>query len=88
MLVLTRRVQESIAIGDDIVITVSEIRGDSVRIAIQAPRSVRIFRGELLQTVRDENRQAAQAGPVQLPAGFGLGAAAPAGADKKNTTGA
>lgn len=47
MLVLTRKVDEQILIGDDIKITLIRVRGNSVRIGIEAPRSVRVVRGEL-----------------------------------------
>ncbi len=49
MLVLTRKVDEQILIGDDIKITVIRVRGNNVRIGIEAPRSVRVVRGELPQ---------------------------------------
>jgi carbon storage regulator len=48
MLVLTRRVNERIVIGDDITVTVLEVRGDQVRIGIEAPRDVKVFREEVL----------------------------------------
>jgi carbon storage regulator CsrA len=47
MLVLTRKVQEQIRVGDNITITVLQVRGNSVRIGIDAPRDVRVIRGEL-----------------------------------------
>ncbi len=47
MLVLTRKVDEQILIGDDIKITVLRVRGNSIRIGIEAPRSTRVIRGEL-----------------------------------------
>lgn len=47
MLVLTRQPGESLLIGDNIVITVLEVRGDKVRIGIEAPRDVKILREEL-----------------------------------------
>lgn len=47
MLVLTRRVGESVQIGDDIELTIAEIRGKSIRLAISAPRDIVILRGEL-----------------------------------------
>lgn len=53
MLVLSRRKDEGIVISDGITITVSEIRGDRVRLAISAPDSVRILRGELLDGLRE-----------------------------------
>ena len=48
MLVLTRRVNERIVIGDDITVTVLEVRGDQVRIGIEAPRDVKVLREEVL----------------------------------------
>ncbi len=55
MLVLTRRAGESVVIGDGIVVTVIEVRGDGVRVGIQAPRSVKVHRAEVLEAVRAEN---------------------------------
>jgi len=52
MLVLTRRVNERIVIGDDVTVTVLEVRGDQVRLGIEAPRDVKVFREEVLH--RDE----------------------------------
>jgi carbon storage regulator len=59
MLVLTRRTGESIVIGDQIVVTVLEVRSDQVRIGIQAPRSVQIHREEVVRRVEGENVAAA-----------------------------
>ena len=47
MLVLTRRPKQQIMIGDDITINIVEVQGDNVRIAIDAPQSLKIFRGEI-----------------------------------------
>jgi carbon storage regulator len=47
MLVLTRKVRERITIGDDIVITILKVRGQSVRVGIEAPRTLRVLRAEL-----------------------------------------
>ena len=66
MLVLTRRANESIMIGDDIVITVLDIKGDQVRIGIRAPRSVSVYREEVLAELAKANRDAAS------PASSGL----------------
>jgi carbon storage regulator len=59
MLVLSRRVGESIVIGDDVTITVLEVRGDVARIGIRAPRSVAVHRAELLAELEETNREAA-----------------------------
>lgn len=59
MLVLTRKNQETIMIGDDIKVTISEIRGDSVKIAIDAPKEVKIYRAEIYQAIANENQASA-----------------------------
>ena len=59
MLVLTRRAGESVMIGDDVVVTVLEARGDVIRIGIQAPRDVQVHREEVYKELRGANREAA-----------------------------
>ena len=59
MLVLSRRVGERLIIGDDIVITVIDVRSDGVRIGIDAPRHVRVNRAEVLEAVKQANVEAA-----------------------------
>ncbi|WP_183094862.1 carbon storage regulator CsrA [Nocardioides stalactiti] len=59
MLVLSRRVGESVVVGDDITITVLEVRGDVVRVGIDAPRSVSVHRAELLAQLADSNTESA-----------------------------
>mgnify|MGYP000751836221 CR=1 FL=1 len=59
MLVLSRRVGESVVIGDDITVTVLEVRGDVVRVGIDAPRSVAVNRAELLRELEDRNQASA-----------------------------
>ncbi|WP_328518404.1 carbon storage regulator CsrA [Actinoplanes oblitus] len=59
MLVLTRRAGESVMIGDDIVITVLEARGDVIRLGIQAPRDVHVHREEVYRELQEANRAAA-----------------------------
>jgi carbon storage regulator len=59
LLVLTRRANESIMIGDDIVITVLDVRGDQIRIGIRAPRSVAVHREEVYAELQAANRAAA-----------------------------
>ena len=58
MLVLTRRLNESITLGDDIVLTVIEVRGDQVRLGINAPRDMAVHRMEVWLQIQDENRAA------------------------------
>ncbi|HNR03620.1 MAG TPA: carbon storage regulator CsrA [Bacillota bacterium] len=57
MLVLTRKKDEAVVIGDDIEIIISEISEDKVKIAIKAPKNIKIFRKELIKAVEDENRK-------------------------------
>ncbi|WP_149203341.1 carbon storage regulator CsrA [Actinotalea subterranea] len=58
MLVLSRRVGERLIIGDNIVITVIDVRSDGVRIGIDAPREVRVTRAEILEAVTQANVEA------------------------------
>jgi carbon storage regulator len=66
MLTLTRKSGEQIRIGDDILITVREVRGNQVRLGIEAPRSVHVYREELYQKLAEINREAAGASPNDL----------------------
>ncbi len=56
MLVLTRRVDESLNIGDSIEVTVLAIEGDKVKIGIKAPREITILRKEIYQAVQEQNK--------------------------------
>ena len=60
MLTLSRREGHAIRIGDNIRIVVSEIRGNTVRIGIEAPREMQVFREELWIKIQEENRVAAE----------------------------
>ncbi|MDQ1379952.1 MAG: carbon storage regulator [Actinomycetota bacterium] len=66
MLVLTRRANQSIMIGHEIVVTVLEVRGDQVRLGIKAPRSIDVHREEIFAQLQQANRDAAQAPKQQL----------------------
>ena len=65
MLVLTRRLNQSIKIGDEIEITVVEVRGDQVRLGVSAPRDVSVHRKEVYLQIQQENR-AASASPDSI----------------------
>lgn len=60
MLVLSRHRDESIMIGDDVVVTIVDIRGDKVRLGIAAPQSIPVHRQEVYDAIQRENRRAAQ----------------------------
>ena len=60
MLVLSRQRDETIMIGDDIEITIVDIRGDKVRLGINAPRSVQVHRKEVYEAIERENAEAAR----------------------------
>lgn len=60
MLVLTRRLGETIRIGDDCVVTVTGVQGDTVRLSIEAPRQLRIYREEVYQQIVAANAEAAE----------------------------
>ncbi len=60
MLILTRKVGESIAIGDDIQVSVVEIKGTQVKLGIRAPKDVTVHREEIYLKIQEENRRAAQ----------------------------
>jgi carbon storage regulator len=62
MLVLTRKLKESIMIGDDIELSVLSIEGDQVKIGINAPKNIDIHRKEIYLSIQQENSQAAQTG--------------------------
>ena len=66
MLVLTRKTHQQIMIGDDIVINVVEVQGDNVRIALEAPRDVKIYRGAIYRAIQEENQRAAAPAPKDL----------------------
>ncbi|MBB4823626.1 carbon storage regulator [Sporosarcina luteola] len=57
MLVLSRKTNETLKIGDAIEIKILEIKGDTVRIGIEAPKDIDILRGELVQTISETNTE-------------------------------
>jgi len=60
MLALSRRINESIIIGNDIEITILEVKGEQVKIGISAPKSVPIYRKEIYLQIKESNKEAAE----------------------------
>ena len=67
MLVLSRQKDETIIIGDDIEVTVIDIRGEKVRLGVSAPKEISVHRKEVYDAIRRENREAAQIQPQDIP---------------------
>jgi carbon storage regulator len=59
MLILARKTDEKILIGEDIKLTIIEIHGDQVKIGIEAPKNVKVFRQEVFDAIQKENKAAA-----------------------------
>ncbi|PIC94806.1 carbon storage regulator [Sporosarcina sp. P26b] len=57
MLVLSRKVGDTIKIADNIEVKILEVKGDTVRVGIEAPKSVDIVRGELIQSIKETNAE-------------------------------
>ena len=70
MLASARKVNESIMIGNDIEITVLEIKGDQIKLGVKAPKSVPIYRKELYVQIQEENKQAGSAVDVEALKGL------------------
>jgi len=67
MLILSRKMNERIVIGDEIEISVIDIRGDQVKLGIEAPRSIKVYRKEVYQAIQQENIEAVKTQPSALP---------------------
>jgi carbon storage regulator len=72
MLRITRRAGERIILGENVIVEVMEIRGQTVRLGIEAPRSVPIYREEIWLEVQRENQAAATIASAQLPGVLGV----------------
>ena len=68
MLILTRKIGQSIRIDDSIVITVVELRGGNIRLGIDAPRQVKVYREEIFQRIKEANEVAAASVPKDVTA--------------------
>jgi len=64
MLILSRKINEKVVIGNDITVSIIEIRGDQVRIGIDAPKVVKVFRQEVFDAIKAENKAASKSKPV------------------------
>lgn len=58
MLILSRKIDEKIKIGNDITITLIDVHGDQVKIGVEAPRNVKVFRQEVFDAIQSENKAA------------------------------
>lgn len=58
MLILSRKTDQQIKIGDDITLTIIEIRGDQVKIGVEAPKNIKVFRQEVFSAIKSENTAA------------------------------
>ena len=67
MLVLTRKVHQSIIIGDDVEVVVLEVRGEQVRLGIRAPKDVAVHRKEIYEQIHEENVEATKVNPEDVP---------------------
>lgn len=67
MLVLSRKAGESIVIGNDVVITILEVRGGQIRIGVDAPRNLPVHRAEIYEQVQAENRAAVASTDLRAP---------------------
>ena len=72
MLILSRKTNQKIRVGDSIEITVIEVRGDQVKIGVEAPRSVKVFREEIYDEIQQENKAALVTGNIDSLAQLGL----------------
>ncbi|MCL2276775.1 MAG: carbon storage regulator CsrA [Treponema sp.] len=71
MLILSRKVNEKVVINDDITISIIEIRGDQVRVGIDAPKKVKVFRQEVYDAIKAENKAASESASVIPRVDFG-----------------
>lgn len=66
MLILTRKHNESIMVGDNIEIVVLEIKGDQIKLGVKAPKNVKVHRAEVYKDIQDENKEAANSNEINF----------------------
>ncbi|MDR0629193.1 MAG: carbon storage regulator CsrA [Treponema sp.] len=71
MLILSRKVNEKIMIGEDISISIIEIQGDHIRIGVDAPKTIKVFRQEVFDAIKSENKAAAESTSIFPELNFG-----------------
>jgi len=67
MLILSRKINEKIIIGDNIAVSIIEVRGDQVRIGVDAPKNIKVFRQEVFEAIKAENKAASESA-AKIPA--------------------
>jgi carbon storage regulator len=67
MLILSRKKEESIIIDEKIVISVIDIKGDQIKLGIQAPKEVKIYRQEVYEAIQNENKEAVKSSTTKIP---------------------
>lgn len=70
MLILRRKAGEAISIGDDVLVTIIEVQGNQVKVGIEAPSGISIYRDELLEKIKAENLKAAEISPDSFQSEF------------------
>ena len=87
MLILARKTNERIMIGDDIEVSIVDIKGDQVKLGIKAPKNVKVYRQEVFEAIQEENRSAALTSNRELPNLSGLTERSSASSGEKRDTG-
>ncbi len=64
MLILSRKIDQKIRIGNDITITIIDVKGDQVKIGVEAPGNVKVYRQEVFEAIQSENKAAAS--PISM----------------------
>ena len=77
MLILSRKINEKVVIGDDITVSIIEVRGDQVRIGIDAPKKIKVFRQEVFDAIMQENKAASESASVIPKVDFGTASREP-----------
>ncbi len=66
MLILSRKIDEKIKIGNEITLTIIEVKGDQVKVGVEAPKNVKVFRQEVFEAIQKENKAAVDISETSL----------------------